>query len=694
MQHEPGEDNMRENVRSRLSFLGVLWLAFALRVYRLGVDSLWYDETVSALLARKSLTDMWAHTSRDIHPPLYYALLHVWRGVAGGSEYSLAFLSVWFGVVSVALVGYLGWRIFGRQVGLMAAFLMAINPFSIWYAQEVRMYAIGGFLLLAALKFTLDFLETGRIAALLGYVMAAALLLWTLYYSAFALLALNLILLPWFWLRRRRYLWRWLMGQAFILVLYSPWLPHALNQALNPPVPPWRQPLSLFALLTRIGVEGATALTLGQSVRPESWWWFGTLTLGIALLALKAPTHPRHKFNNPWIAMLLWGMLVGPVLLIILFSLLFTPLYHVRYLNLYSGTLPILVAAGFFALWRPIQRFRDGLFTRRFSVSALIAGLWFVLLLGASFISLRNYHVHRFDYEAADDLRGAVADIYKRMGPRDAILIDAGYLYPAFLNYWPGAVGWMGRLSAYPPPHHQIGAGPIVVLAGFVDGDANIGWGDPQSDFYAISREETETRLLQLFADHNTVWVLRGYDTVNDPQGIIRAWLEQHGQRMYERVFPGLTYVRVQAWRTAPVRHGLPVLPPTRPLSVQFNDGIGLIGFDVSPNPPQAGDPLRLTLYWQAHSSPTKSYKAFVHLLDEQWEKLAQDDVLPGYGAMPTNQWVPGAIVETNFVLFPPAESHGKAFRLITGFYDSQTGERLLLQTGEDYALLMQGMMP
>ncbi len=688
-----GSVRMKAKIWGRLPFLGVMWLAFTLRVYRLGVDSLWYDETVSALLARKSLAEMWAHTARDIHPPLYYALLHGWRLLAGGSEYSLAFLSVWFGVASVAMVGYLGWRIFGRKVGIMAAFLMAINPFSIWYAQEVRMYTLGVFLLLVALKYTIDFLESGRLVALLGYVVSAALLLWTLYYSAFALVALNLLALLWLWWYRRRDVVIWLAGQGVALLLYTPWLPNALNQALNPPVPPWRQPLNLVELLSKIGVEGASALTLGQSMRPESWWLFGVLTLGMGLLALKAPTGPQCRLKQPWAISLLWGMLIGPVLLIILFSLFFTPLYHVRYLNLYSGTFPILVAAGFFVLVRPVQARSANSHAWRKLIQMGLAGVWLVFLIGASYISLRNYHLHRFEYEAADDLRGAVTDIYKRMGPRDAVLINAGYLYPAFLNYWPDPVGWMGRLSAYPPPPDMIGEGPTVVLTGFVDGAPDIGWGDPQSDFYAISREETDAALFRLFLDHNTVWVLRGYDTVSDPEGVIRQWLEQHGQLIYDRVFPGLTYVRVQAWRTAPVRQGLPLLPPTQPLSFQFNDGIRLIGFDSSPNPPRAGEPLRLTLYWQAQASPTLAYKAFVHLLDDQWEKLAQDDEMPGYGAIPTNEWAPGQIVETNFVLFPPSESQGKAFRLITGFYDSQTGERLPLQNGENFAPLMQGKM-
>ena len=92
----------------RLTLILILWLGFLLRLYHLGADSLWYDETVSALLASKPLAAMWAHTARDIHPPLYYALLHAWRQAAGHSEFALGFFSLWFGIAIIPLAAHLG----------------------------------------------------------------------------------------------------------------------------------------------------------------------------------------------------------------------------------------------------------------------------------------------------------------------------------------------------------------------------------------------------------------------------------------------------------------------------------------------------------------------------------------------------------------------------------------------------------
>ncbi len=658
---------MRPRLAERLGLSGILLLGFALRVYHLGADSLWYDETVSALLARKSLAAMWAHTALDIHPPLYYALLHGWRVGAGGSEFSLAFFSLWFSVAGIALTASLGRRLFGPGTGLLAAFLAAINPFGIWYAQEVRMYTLGLFLTLLLLKFVLDFLHSRQrfSGALVGYALVAALLLWTLYYAAFTLMALNLVLIPWLWRRWPRQLGPWLAAQVAALLLYLPWLPHALHQALHPPVPPWRESLTLGPLLLRVAREGSTALALGQSIDAGRWWLVGALALAAGAGALR-PGGQRGRVG------LLWALLLGPLLIILFISQTITPLYHVRYLNVYSGPWPLLVAAGLAALWE----------RGKLPGQVLSAGLLGLLLLGSG-LSLRNYHTQRFQYEAADDLRGAIAALDDHLGPNDAILIDAGYLYPAFSYYWPGTVGWMGRLDD-DPPAVPVQAGPVVALAGFVDGAPDIGWGDPSSDFYAISQQRTEAQLSQLFREHNMVWLLRGYDTVNDPNGVIRAWLENNAQLIYDQAFAGQTYVRVQGWQQAP-------LAPAIGLSVAFEDNIHLLGYDMVPIPPQPHQPLRLTLHWQATATPERSYKIFVHWLTADWQKIAQADLLPGFGALPTSSWPAGQPISSNFVLRAPAQLASGSYRIIAGLYDAETGAPLPLLSGETQVVLWEG---
>ena len=59
-----------------MALLGIMLLALALRLYRLDAQSLWNDEGTSVALAQRDLATITRNAADDIHPPLYYYLLH------------------------------------------------------------------------------------------------------------------------------------------------------------------------------------------------------------------------------------------------------------------------------------------------------------------------------------------------------------------------------------------------------------------------------------------------------------------------------------------------------------------------------------------------------------------------------------------------------------------------------------------
>ncbi len=61
--------------------LALAGLALVVRSYQLGTNSIWYDETVSLINAQMSLSNLIDATRADVHPPLYYMLLHAWLSV-------------------------------------------------------------------------------------------------------------------------------------------------------------------------------------------------------------------------------------------------------------------------------------------------------------------------------------------------------------------------------------------------------------------------------------------------------------------------------------------------------------------------------------------------------------------------------------------------------------------------------------
>ena len=281
----------------------LILLAAALRFYRLGAQSLWSDEGNSLALAQAGFAEIAARTAFDIHPPFYYWLLKIWLALFGSSEFAARSLSAMLGVLLVALVFRLGARFFGPKAGAAAAFMAAISPFQVYYAQEARMY-----MLLAALSSFL-FLVSGFLFyqsppktrnlkpktknLKLAYVIIATLGLYTHYAFPVVLLVINLTAMAALWSNKRR-LWRWLALQLVPLALYLPWLPIAWRQVTTWPS------LIVEASPAHIALTLLRQLSLGPPGAAISNWWlfgFGAVAVGYLLFVILAFSVQRSAFS-------------------------------------------------------------------------------------------------------------------------------------------------------------------------------------------------------------------------------------------------------------------------------------------------------------------------------------------------------------------------------------------------------------
>ena len=226
---------------ARLCLGAILLLALALRLYRLDAQSLWNDEGTSVALAGRDLATITRSAAADIHPPLYYYLLHAWTGLWGTGEAAARSLSALAGVGVVAATYALGRRTLGAGAGLAAALLAAVSPFGVYYAQEARMYVLatllGALSMLAYVRLLAGWAapSTGRRATLLApgaYLLATVAAVYTHYFAYSLLAAQNVALVLWLaWRYRagaRRGLGRaaahWAGLQAAVVALYVPWL--------------------------------------------------------------------------------------------------------------------------------------------------------------------------------------------------------------------------------------------------------------------------------------------------------------------------------------------------------------------------------------------------------------------------------------------------------------------------------------
>ncbi len=108
--------------------------------------------------------------------------------------------------------------------------------------------------------------------------------------------------------------------------------------------------------------------------------------------------------------------------------------------------------------------------------------------------------------------------------------------------------------------------------------------------------------------------------------------------------------------------------------NADFGDKVILDRVELDGDPLQGGQVLRLRLHWREPPAPDLNYKAFSHLISEQGQLHAQQDIpLQSSGRMG---------------LLLPLDLAAGTYQLHVGVYDPQTGERLLLPSGQDSVVI------
>jgi uncharacterized membrane protein len=214
----------------------ILVVGLVLRVVQIGSDGLWLDEAYSVALAHMSIIDMVKATASDVHPPLYYFLLHYWVMAFGDSEIVVRLLSVVFGIAAIVMIYELGRLLFNREVGLVGALVLALSVFQIFYSQDARMYSLLVLLSLLSLYFFVLYLQRPSRLILVAYVLVTVLLLYTDVYGLFVVIVENVYLLGLFAIspaaRRFLRIKEWIVLQSAIFVLFAPWIVIILRQII------------------------------------------------------------------------------------------------------------------------------------------------------------------------------------------------------------------------------------------------------------------------------------------------------------------------------------------------------------------------------------------------------------------------------------------------------------------------------
>jgi 4-amino-4-deoxy-L-arabinose transferase-like glycosyltransferase len=101
------------------------------------------------------------------------------------------------------------------------------------------------------------------------------------------------------------------------------------------------------------------------------------------------------------------------------------------------------------------------------------------------------------------------------------------------------------------------------------------------------------------------------------------------------------------------------------PVSINLEEQLDLVGYEINPRRSTPGNTLNLTLYWQA-KQPLDDYTFFAQVVDEDTTRLASHDLAPPQG---TSSWNPDEIQPLTFTLNLDENSQPGLYPLIIGAY-------------------------
>jgi mannosyltransferase len=195
-----------------------------------GLDAgFWIDEAIAVGIASHEPGEIPGLLRQDGSPPLYYLLLHGWMALFGTGEAATRALSLLFAAAAVPAAWWAG--------GRWAALVVAVCPWLTYYAQEARMYTLVAVLSLVA---TAAFVRRRPVVL----VVALTLLLYTHTWGMFLFAGLAIA-----GLRRGG-----LGPLAVVAVLYLPWVPSLVFQALHTGAPWSQRPSALYLVPAALAI--------------------------------------------------------------------------------------------------------------------------------------------------------------------------------------------------------------------------------------------------------------------------------------------------------------------------------------------------------------------------------------------------------------------------------------------------------
>jgi mannosyltransferase len=387
-------------------------IAFALGTYRLGARCLWFDEAYSVFYIKKDWAGFWEIIINfEANQVLYYVLLKFWM-LLGDDEVTLRFLSVIFATAAVPMIYAVGNELFDKKVGLVAAFLLAVNGELLYYAQEVRGYSFLLLLTICSSYIAIRCVKYPSLKMWASYVLVNVLATYVHFFAIWIMLVHAVLLL---FLPRKEINWKSVIASAgFITALLSPLIVFVLKKDIGQIS--WVHTPNLDSLLLLLNfLTGINHTNYGEPSAAVIFSRAAYLFLcAIPVIYLIHSCIRNKQSKNTWRYAFIVFWLFLPIILVYWVSML-KPIFHPRYLII---VLPGFILSAAFALTRLKIKWMS------VTASALL------IITGIS-ISLDSYEEIK-----KPNWRGIAEHINESSLSKDSILFIHGGSIVPFDYYW------------------------------------------------------------------------------------------------------------------------------------------------------------------------------------------------------------------------------------------------------------------
>ncbi len=272
-----------------------------LRFAMLGSQSYWVDEAQAANELHLSFGPMLSTIGHaEPNPPLFFILGWVWAKVFGTSEAGLRSMSAVAGTAVIPISYLCAKELVGRRAGMLAAALVALSPFMIWYSQEAREYMLLTLFCAGSFLFFARCLRSPSRGNLAWWTAFSALAVLTHYFAAF-LVAPEAI---WLLVRNRdRATW---IAVIAVVAVQAVLLPHFLGHASHP-----RDWIGAFPLAIRVK-QVPVAFGLGSLYQSSivNYGLIGAAGLAGALIVLLIVGADARELRGAGVAAALAGLVL------------------------------------------------------------------------------------------------------------------------------------------------------------------------------------------------------------------------------------------------------------------------------------------------------------------------------------------------------------------------------------------------